>query len=269
MSTCWPHYVLERFDAVPTRNGRWTADCPMKSHRSAKLSFWMAKGGECLLFGCWAGCDKAAILARRGLTMRDLFPPLGAGPYGEKAVYRTPPRRIVETYAYRDEGGRLLYESVRYEPKDFRQRRPDGMGGWVWNLHDVRLVLYRLPELLAASPDAVVHVVEGERKCDALRGLGLVATTGAGGTGMGWQPGYSVSLRGRRCVIIPDNNAAGVRHAFVAAGSLLVHGAASLRVVPIPGLAEGEDVHDALKKGMTRAELVRIVRGFPEWRPCS
>jgi hypothetical protein len=38
--------------------------------------------------------------------------------------------RIVATYPYSDESGDLLCEVVRYEPKNFRQRRPDGRGGW-------------------------------------------------------------------------------------------------------------------------------------------
>ena len=32
---------------------------------------------------------------------------------------------IKETYDYIDETGRLLSQTVRFEPKDFRQRRPD------------------------------------------------------------------------------------------------------------------------------------------------
>ncbi|MBA7632893.1 hypothetical protein ES703_40449 [subsurface metagenome] len=58
---------------------------------------------------------------------------------------------IVATYDYRDESGELLYQVVRYEPKDFRQRRPDGKGGWIWNLNNTRRVLYRLQELLTAD----------------------------------------------------------------------------------------------------------------------
>src|SRR5262249_30879447 len=57
-----------------------------------------------------------------------------------------PKGKIVETYNYTDEDGALLYQVVRLEPKSFRQRRPDGNGGWVWKLEDQR-VLYRLPEL--------------------------------------------------------------------------------------------------------------------------
>jgi len=60
-------------------------------------------------------------------------------------------KRIIATYDYKDESGKLLYQAVRYEPKDFRQRRPDGKGGWIWNLEGVRRVLYRLEELLRAG----------------------------------------------------------------------------------------------------------------------
>lgn len=38
--------------------------------------------------------------------------------------------RIIAHYPYHDEQGRVLFEVVRLSPKDFRQRRPDGAGGW-------------------------------------------------------------------------------------------------------------------------------------------
>src|SRR5258705_6922714 len=39
-------------------------------------------------------------------------------------------RKISATYGYRDETGGLVFQVVRYDdPKDFRQRRPDGSGG--------------------------------------------------------------------------------------------------------------------------------------------
>src|SRR5262249_13771798 len=70
-------------------------------------------------------------------------------------------RRIVAVYPYRDEQGRVLFEAVRWIPKGFSQRRPDGRGGHVWNLKGVRLVPFGLPELLAADPTAIVFLVEG------------------------------------------------------------------------------------------------------------
>jgi hypothetical protein len=44
--------------------------------------------------------------------------------------------KIVATYDYKDENSVLLYQVLRYEPKDFRQRRPGGNGGWTWKLDD-------------------------------------------------------------------------------------------------------------------------------------
>ena len=48
-----------------------------------------------------------------------------------------PRTRIVKTYDYRDEEGRLLFQAVRYSPKAFRQRRPDG-DAWVWSTEGIR-----------------------------------------------------------------------------------------------------------------------------------
>ena len=45
---------------------------------------------------------------------------------------------ISASYDYRDEDNKLLFQVVRFEPKDFRQRRPDGNGGWTWKLGDAR-----------------------------------------------------------------------------------------------------------------------------------
>ena len=78
---------------------------------------------------------------------------------------------IAATYDYCDEGGQLLFQSVRYQPKGFTQRRPDGP-------HP----LYRLPELLAAAA-AAIYLPEGEKDADRLRSLGMVATTTVMGAG--------------------------------------------------------------------------------------
>jgi hypothetical protein len=68
-----------------------------------------------------------------------------------------PKGKVVATYDYADADGALLYQVLRLEPKSFRQRRPDGNGGWIWSLGDIRRVPYRWPELLK-YPDATVFV---------------------------------------------------------------------------------------------------------------
>jgi hypothetical protein len=57
---------------------------------------------------------------------------------------------IVAVYPYHDEAGITLFEVLRFDPKNFRQRRPDGKGGHIWGIKGVRLVPFRLPELTEA-----------------------------------------------------------------------------------------------------------------------
>src|SRR3989442_656059 len=82
--------------------------------------------------------------------------------------------RIVAGFEYRDERGTLLYQAGRGEPgahgerKDFRQRRPGRGETWIWDLENPRRVLYRLPELLAADPELIVFVAEGEKCVERL-----------------------------------------------------------------------------------------------------
>jgi hypothetical protein len=57
--------------------------------------------------------------------------------------------RMVNQQNYRDEAGNVLFQVVRFKPKDFRQRRPDGKGGWTGSVKEARVVTHRLRELLA------------------------------------------------------------------------------------------------------------------------
>lgn len=163
--------------------------------------------------------------------------------------------RIVATYDYTDEAGTLLYQVVRLEPKDFRQRRPDGAGGWTWKLEGVKPVLYRLPELLAAvAAEDPVYVAEGEKDADALHRAGCVATCNSGGAGK-WRPHLAEHLRGVSDVrIIADRDEPGYRHAGQVAASLRSVGAG----VRVFEGAQGKDVSDHLGAGRSLEELVEI-----------
>src|SRR5215831_10405851 len=86
--------------------------------------------------------------------------------------------RIVAVYNYLDENNAPLFQVVRFEPKDFRQRRPNGNGGWIWNVKGVRIVPYCLPDLLKAED---IVLTKGEKDANNVRKLGLTATTSPGG----------------------------------------------------------------------------------------
>ena len=188
---------------------------------------------------------------------------LGLAPFKPNGNGR---QRIVETYPYEDEGGELLFEVVRFEPKRFAQRRPDGNGGWVWKLGKARRVPYRLPELLeAVANDQMVFVAEGEKDVEAAWQLGVAATCNPGGAGK-WRDEYAQHLKDTNVVILPDNDQPGRDHAQKVARSL--HGvAASVKVLDLPDLPEHGDVSDWIEAGGTAEQLERLADEAEAWAP--
>jgi hypothetical protein len=170
--------------------------------------------------------------------------------------------KIVETYDYTDETGVVLKQVVRFSPKGFSQRKPDGKGGWIGYVRGVRDVPYRLSEVLRAQ---TVFVVEGEKDVESLRARGLVATTNAGGAGK-WPDNFGKYLAGKETIILPDNDPAGQDHVQKVARNL--HGfATSVRLLELPGLAPKGDVTDWFRAGNTVEKLLELVSGCPLWKP--
>lgn len=163
--------------------------------------------------------------------------------------------RLVNTYDYTDEQGNLLYQVCRYEPKDFKQRQPDGKGGWIRSMDGVTRVLYRLPAVLTSQ---LVICAEGEKDCDTLVELGWVATCNVGGAER-WLTAYSDFLVGKDIIIIPDNDEKGAKHATMVADSL-AEKANSIKVVAMPkpfkDTTEFVDSHSDKGKA---AELLRVM----------
>ncbi|MBN1588362.1 MAG: hypothetical protein JW888_02495 [Pirellulales bacterium] len=172
---------------------------------------------------------------------------------------------IADEYDYVDENGTLLYQVVRLDPKDFRQRRPRDGGGWEWNVKGVQLVPYRLPELLAADPSRDVLIVEGEKDADRAANMGIVATTCAMGAGK-WRPKYNEHFRDRNVVVVADNDLPGREHAHEVARSLfsLVR---SVKVVELPDVPEKGDLSDWFDQGGTMEEFDKLIKDAREWSP--
>ena len=246
--------LIDRLEDVHPSGDGFMARCPAHDDRKASLSVTERDGR--ILLHCHAGCPYEKVRDALGLKNGDL-----------RTTPRPAPtrRRIVATYDYESEDGTLLFQVVRYQPKDFRQRRPDGRGGWAWKLGRVRRVLYRLPELLAADPERSVFVCEGEKAVDRLVREGLVATCSPGGAGK-WRDEYAEALRGRDVVVLPDNDTPGRFHAETVARSL-AGVAADVRVLDLPGLPAKGDVYDWLEAGHTAEDLQRLAAEEPEYEP--
>jgi hypothetical protein len=220
--------------------------CPAHEDHRASLSVGTGNDGRVLLH-CHAGCSAENIVAAAGLRLADLFPESSA-----------PQRRIVATYRYCTESGTHSSSVVRFEPKDFRQQRADG----VWSVKGLRPLVYRLNEI--QKRDAVI-VAEGEKDVDRLWSLGLSATCNAGGAGK-WKPAHTEQLKAagvRRVMVIPDADETGRRHAEAVAESCARAGL-TVKIVALP---TGKDVSDYLDQGGTKDALVSIIRAATNYAP--
>ena len=200
-------------------------------------------------------------------ALADLAQRAGIQESGNGTGKRGGKKRIVATYPYVDREGHLLFEVVRFEPKGFAQRRPDGKGRWVWNLDGVERVVYRLPEVLKAGQ---AFVVEGEKDADNLAALGLCATTSPQGAGK-WTVEMCGPFSGiEEAVILPDNDPPGRDHAAAVARMLLESKGVvgdNVKILELPGLPPKGDVSDWLNAGGSREELLRLVDQCPKWTP--
>ncbi len=246
--------LLSKLEGAHISGDAYKAKCPAHDDLQASLSI-CERDGKILLY-CHAGCETKDILQALGLPMSALF--MDSKPAPKKRG------KIVARYPYTDASGKLLYEVCRFEPKDFRQCRPDGQGGLVWNLTGIQRVLYRLPAITQAIAEGMtIFIVEGEKDVHSLESIGLVATSNAGGAGK-WLESYSDALKGGKVVILPDNDEPGKKHAEQVARSLQGK-AESVRIVNLPNLPAKGDVSDWVKAGGTAEELTRLVDQVPEW----
>ena len=248
-----------------TGQGKWQARCPAHKDRNPSLSISEGKDGRVLL-NCHAGCLTAEVLAAKGLNMADLYPskqPAPAKPDGNAQTVH---------YPYLDASGNLLYRVTRFPDKQFRQSRPDGKGGWIWNLDGITRVPYRLPELLRAD---VVMITEGEKDADTLAGLHLekypafegrkvAATTNSGGAGK-WNPADGEYLKGKDALVFEDNDEPGRKHTQDILASVYPH-AKRAKLIRLPGLSEHSDVSDWMQE-RSASELTEQMQNAPLWHP--
>jgi len=233
---------FERFLELKGNGSQLMARCPFHDDVNPSLSI-NPNTGQWKCFGCDSGGDiftfwqKLKGNGNFNKTLREIAQ--------EFKIPETPEKKgeIVEVYDYVDESGKLLFQVCRLSPKDFRQRRPDGNGGWIWNMKDTRRVLYQLPEVIKAGE---IFVIEGERDVHALMGLGLTSTTNPGGAGK-WKNEYSEYLRGKRVFLLPDNDDPGKQH-MVKVGKSLIGRAKSIKWLELPGLPPGGDFSDWLNQ---------------------
>jgi hypothetical protein len=168
----------------------------------------------------------------------------------------------VAQYVYRDENGAAVHGVTRCDHKCFAQWRPDDTtrSGRRWSLNDkqgnrlVRVVPYRLPEILKAkTDDRVVFVAEGEKDVHALVDQGLVATCNAGGSGK-WTAEHAQFLEGMDVTVVADRDDKGKEHAIAVVDTL--RGIA--RSIYVVQARTGKDAADHFEAGHKDFEFNQV-----------
>lgn len=247
--------LLGRLHGVTRTSNGWDALCPAHGDQRPSLGVAVGSDGRILL-KCRAGCSIESIVSALGLSMKDLFtgpPPASPGR-----------ARIVATYDYKDANGKLKYQNVRYEPKAFKVRKPDGNNGWTWTLRGVKRTPYRLPELRGHDH---VYITEGEKDADRLWREGLPATCSAGGA-ESWTEDVSKQLAVigvLTATVLPDCDPAGDKYARTVYRCNEAAGIVT-KVAALPGDRSGYDVSDYLAT-YSVGELLELEEAAPEGAP--
>lgn len=247
-----------------TENGSgWITGCPAHDDRRPSLSVSEGDDGRVLIH-CHAGCSTNEVLDATGLTASDLYPedsvssqhnaskPLNSGSCADapsrKRTGRAFPSQQDAVAAFE---GKLGSADARWDYTDVERRvigtvlrwdTSDGKTirqlskvdeGWVHKAMPEPRPLLGLP----FSDDAsAIFVVEGEKCVDELVGLGLTATTWAGGSNAVQKSDWT-ALSGRDVIIIPDNDRPGWQAAEDIARTLQsLSPPATVRVLSMPTL---------------------------------
>lgn len=234
-------FYQKYLENISIKDGEILALCVFHNDKKPSLSVNI-ETGKYHCFGCGARGNAFTFARLKNIKFSEV-PGYIPGQNGKDSETGRVKSRIVKTYDYKDENGKLLFQVARYEPKDFKQRRPDGSGGWTWDLKGVRRVLYRLTEIIKS--DRII-IVEGEKDCDNLAKIGICATTCPGGAGK-WRLEYNQFIKNKEVVLIPDNDQVGKNHMQNVSDNLKQI-AQSIRTIDLPEcLGEKGDVSNFLE----------------------
>jgi hypothetical protein len=233
-----------------------------------------------------AGASAVEWMRDRGFDVEDDRPhrPASSGgsaassgprldPAGNWLPQRVPDHgKLTKTYNYEDAEGVLKYQVCRFDwevdasvnakghDKTFVQRVPDQSkaGGWAYSTKGMTWLPYRLPELLEDIASGYpIYIVEGEKKVDMLREIGVPATCNHGGAGK-FPEDLVAHFKGAKVVILPDNDGPGKEHANLI-GRRLEGVAASIQTLDLPGLPAKGGIDDWLPEGGSAEKLYDLV----------
>lgn len=267
---------LDKLDGVTyVEPNKYMACCPVHGdkHPSMSVTVKDVKGTEKILLHCFAKCKTADILDKMGLGPQDLIvnPTPQRGFSG--AQKSRGQRKLVARYDYLDQDGHFLFQKTRFQwedgKKEFAWSHKDSSGQWVKG-RGGEAVLFNLPVLNTTD---LVYLVEGEKDVLTLQHHGKPAVSLPDGANSKWLPSFTEALRGKKVVILQDNDDPGKACAARCANALYGT-AASVKVLDLTkewdNLAPHGDISDVLaahKPADVFDALAALELLTPEWQP--
>lgn len=248
--------ALADHKCTPKKQGReFKCKCPTHDDKVASLQ--VGDGDKGVVFHCHAGCKTGDIMQAIGIESQDIWYDGPKRPDAKK--HSGSGLETVLAFNYEDEKGNVLFRVERKAGKKFVQSKPDGHGGWEYNLTGVKRVPYHLRQLRAGiENNKLVFVVEGEKDVHVAESHGLTATCNPGGAGK-WREDYGQWFQGAHVVVLPDNDQPGVEHAEGVAQALVAK-ARSVRILRLQGVPEKGDLTDWFNLGNDAEALKRLAR---------
>jgi len=247
-------------------NGQWVASCPVPSHgkgngdKNPSLSIDINDEGK-PLFHCHGGCSQEDVF--HTIRALNLLPELLERPDPLANIKPIPKVEFQQEWIYTDEDRQPVFVKQRLKVgesgKTYRLYKIDEAGRKQSTLSDARIVPYNLPALLdAKTAGRNIFLVEGEKAADAIKSIGMIATTAHTGAGS-WPAAITEYFAGAQVIILPDNDVAGWGYAYKAAEAILPI-VKSLKVVDLGLQGQGDDAYEFIEEGGSRDKLVALVK---------
>jgi hypothetical protein len=247
-------------------NGQWVASCPVPSHgkgngdKNPSLSIDINDEGK-PLFHCHGGCSQEDVF--HTIRALNLLPELLERPDPLANIKPIPKVEFQQEWIYTDEDRQPVFVKQRLRVGDtgktYRLYKIDEAGRKQSTLSDARIVPYNLPALLdAKTAGRNIFLVEGEKAADAIKSIGMIATTAHTGAGS-WPAAITEYFAGAQVIILPDNDVAGWGYAYKAAEAILPI-VKSLKVVDLGLQGQGDDAYEFIEEGGGRDKLVALVK---------
>jgi hypothetical protein len=258
--------IAKQLGNAKKANGQWVASCPVPSHgkgngdKNPSLSIHIGDDGK-PLFHCHGGCSQEEVF--NTIKDRNLLPELTERPDPLANIKPIPKVEFQQEWIYTDEDRQPVFVKQRLKVgesgKTYRLYKIDEAGRKQSSLADARIVPYNLPALLDAKTSGRnIFLVEGEKAADAIKSIGMIATTAHTGAGS-WPQAITEYFAGAQVIILPDNDVAGWGYAYKAAEAILPI-VKSLKVVDLGLQGQGDDAYEFIEEGGSRDKLVALVK---------